>query len=418
MSRPCGSSAESAVTELELSAWSTSTRATGCAGAGHRRGGHRHLRLGPATGRLTWDERLIRMFGYDAATFEEPIEAFNARLHPDDLTPGRPMPLQACIDTCGEYDAEYRVVPSGRRDPLGARARPGHPRRRTARRPAAGRGLRHHRCPGGRGLVTRVLEAMPAGFYSLDREWRFTHVNAEAERLLGRSREDLLGKVLWDDWSPRRSAASSRRTTAPPCGPACPSPSTPTTPRRWTAGTSCAPGPAPTACRSTSSRSPSAGRCSSRPSGPRERLALLARVSSELAGTLAVEAATARLPRHRRAGARRLLRPHRHRSDGRPAGRRHLARGPGQPPPAGAVRRGPAGRHAAHRAAWPAPCTPGRRPPSPAPRCSTCCPRARPGNCSRCWRRRPRWRCRCVPAGGPSACSRCSTRPATSPSRR
>ena len=40
---------------------------------------------------------------------------------------------------------------------------------------------------------------MPAGFYSLDREWRFTHVNAEAERLLGRTREELLGRVLWDD---------------------------------------------------------------------------------------------------------------------------------------------------------------------------------------------------------------------------
>ena len=48
--------------------------------------------------------------------------------------------------------------------------------------------------------VTRVLEAMPAGFYSLDREWRFTHVNAEAERLLGRSREELLGRVLWEEF--------------------------------------------------------------------------------------------------------------------------------------------------------------------------------------------------------------------------
>ena len=48
--------------------------------------------------------------------------------------------------------------------------------------------------------VTRVLEAMPAGFYCLDREWRFTHVNAEAERLLDRSREDLLGRVLWDEF--------------------------------------------------------------------------------------------------------------------------------------------------------------------------------------------------------------------------
>jgi serine phosphatase RsbU (regulator of sigma subunit)/PAS domain-containing protein len=52
----------------------------------------------------------------------------------------------------------------------------------------------------GAALVTRVLEAMPAGFYSLDREWRFTHVNAEAERLLGRTREELLGRILWDEW--------------------------------------------------------------------------------------------------------------------------------------------------------------------------------------------------------------------------
>ena len=33
--------------------------------------------------------------------------------------------------------------------------------------------------------VARVLESMPAAFFSLDRDWTFTHANAEAERLLG-----------------------------------------------------------------------------------------------------------------------------------------------------------------------------------------------------------------------------------------
>ncbi len=37
------------------------------------------------TGRLTWDSRLDELFGYTAGTFDESIEAFNARLHPDDL---------------------------------------------------------------------------------------------------------------------------------------------------------------------------------------------------------------------------------------------------------------------------------------------------------------------------------------------
>ena len=46
--------------------------------------------------------------------------------------------------------------------------------------------------------TARVLEAMSAAFYSLDTDWRFTYVNAEAERLLDRPREELLGGVLWD----------------------------------------------------------------------------------------------------------------------------------------------------------------------------------------------------------------------------
>jgi PAS domain S-box-containing protein len=131
--------------------------------------------------------------------FEETIEAFNDRLHPDDV--GRVTAhLQACIDTCGEYDAEYRVMrPDGETRWVHARGRglPG-PDGTAVRLLGAAYDTTGERESAAR--VTRVLEAMPAGFYSLDREWRFTHVNAEAERLLGRSREDLIGRVLWEDW--------------------------------------------------------------------------------------------------------------------------------------------------------------------------------------------------------------------------
>jgi len=46
--------------------------------------------------------------------------------------------------------------------------------------------------------TARALEAMPSGFFSLDPEWRFTLVNAAAERLTRRSRDQLLGRLIWE----------------------------------------------------------------------------------------------------------------------------------------------------------------------------------------------------------------------------
>jgi PAS domain S-box-containing protein len=48
--------------------------------------------------------------------------------------------------------------------------------------------------------LTATLESMTDAFVTLDRDWRFTYVNGEAERLLQRPREQLLGKVVWDEF--------------------------------------------------------------------------------------------------------------------------------------------------------------------------------------------------------------------------
>jgi PAS domain S-box-containing protein len=48
------------------------------------------------------------------------------------------------------------------------------------------------------GLLVRVLETMPAAFCFLDREWCFRRVNAEAERLIGRPRHEVLGRSIWE----------------------------------------------------------------------------------------------------------------------------------------------------------------------------------------------------------------------------
>jgi PAS domain S-box-containing protein len=43
-----------------------------------------------------------------------------------------------------------------------------------------------------------VLESISDNFYALDRQWRFTYINAGAERYLDVPRESLLGKGIWE----------------------------------------------------------------------------------------------------------------------------------------------------------------------------------------------------------------------------
>ena len=45
-----------------------------------------------------------------------------------------------------------------------------------------------------------ILESITDAFYALDRDWRFTYINGQAEWLLERSREELLGKIVWDEF--------------------------------------------------------------------------------------------------------------------------------------------------------------------------------------------------------------------------
>jgi PAS domain S-box-containing protein len=51
-----------------------------------------------------------------------------------------------------------------------------------------------------RARVTTILESITDAFFALDREWRFTYVNREAERVLLKAREELLGRTLWEQF--------------------------------------------------------------------------------------------------------------------------------------------------------------------------------------------------------------------------
>src|SRR5947209_1564294 len=52
--------------------------------------------------------------------------------------------------------------------------------------------------------MTDILEKTSDGFFAVDRDWKFTFVNRQAERLLERRREDLIGKDVWLEFAQLR----------------------------------------------------------------------------------------------------------------------------------------------------------------------------------------------------------------------
>lgn len=46
--------------------------------------------------------------------------------------------------------------------------------------------------------LVRNLESMSDAFFTVDLDWRFTYVNRQAEKMLGKHRDELLGRELWE----------------------------------------------------------------------------------------------------------------------------------------------------------------------------------------------------------------------------
>ena len=62
--------------------------------------------------------------------------------------------------------------------------------------------------------MTDILEKTSDGFFAADRSWKFTFVNRQAEKLLGRRREELLGRDFWIEFPEFNGDASPKITGA------------------------------------------------------------------------------------------------------------------------------------------------------------------------------------------------------------
>ncbi len=48
--------------------------------------------------------------------------------------------------------------------------------------------------------IANILESITDAFFALNQKWQFTYLNRQAERLLDKTREQLLGKNVWDEF--------------------------------------------------------------------------------------------------------------------------------------------------------------------------------------------------------------------------
>ena len=151
------------------------------------------------TEELRWDDRLIRLFGYqNSADFGGHIDDFNARVHSDDRERVAES-IERAISSVGDLSVEYRIVrPDGVRW-VEARGRvlpsaDGRPVR------VLGVAYDSTELREVRDRLARLLETMSDAFFSLGPDWLFTFVNPQAEKLMGRPAEELVDRSIWEEF--------------------------------------------------------------------------------------------------------------------------------------------------------------------------------------------------------------------------
>ena len=56
----------------------------------------------------------------------------------------------------------------------------------------------HAQSEAARTRINNLLESITDGFFALDKKWRFTYINGQAERLLQKTQYEFLGKNIWE----------------------------------------------------------------------------------------------------------------------------------------------------------------------------------------------------------------------------
>lgn len=159
------------------------------------------------TGKLSWSDDIYPIFGVDRESFGHSFESFLALVHPDDV--GRLQAAQEQVFATGQsFDIEHRLLrPDGSVrivrevgelvDTPQGRVLNGVVKDITRQRQTELR-------------LQDTLESMTDGFFTLDRNWCFRFINSEFERIFGVTRQQLLGRYVWDCFPEARNTHFQR----------------------------------------------------------------------------------------------------------------------------------------------------------------------------------------------------------------
>jgi PAS domain S-box-containing protein len=165
---------------------------------------------------VEWSEALYEIFGLPTGAPVD-FECYLERIHPEDRERVTGI-VQRALESGRGYAMEHRVRrPDGTVRYVFSEGQvevddQGEPVRLfgiaqdvTERREAAQRAqqlaleqVARQEAEAARRQVQRILESITDAFFALDHGWHFTYLNNEAEQLLQRAREELLGNSIWE----------------------------------------------------------------------------------------------------------------------------------------------------------------------------------------------------------------------------